>query len=76
MVKTLFVLDNKLLLTPEIFKCAIGLLGRLSRKEDLQRDLKILNDLLRIVEHIIASGFTLYKPTEEGYVRLSAEESD
>jgi len=53
-----------LLLPPEILKAAIGMLGRLSRKEDLQRDLKIFNDLIKVVENLISIGSNLMKPTD------------
>lgn len=78
LIKALRVSGNKIYLQPQVMKSAVTLLGRLSRKEELQRDLNIIDDVIRVVDNLVSLGLepAVYKAGDTGWIALIPEELD
>ncbi|CAD8063012.1 unnamed protein product [Paramecium sonneborni] len=76
LIKSLSMQDNRLLLPPETFKAAIIFLSRISRQDDIQKDKRIFNDLIDIVENQIQFSTQILKPIQDGHLKITSEEAD
>lgn len=49
-----------MLLDPEVFRQTIIVFGKLSKKDELQRDFNLLDDLLKIADKYLDFGITFH----------------